>query len=132
MAAKTAINILNELREALTEARDWGNYEIPAGFTTTARLVSSEIGTHEAGARISEMRAKGFKIHSELLTKAINIHSGQKERIIGPDGKKAKVWIYTIKTPEKYIDFETGELNKFKADLDAASEKKTIDLFKDF
>ena len=132
MAAKTAINILNELREALTEPRNWGGYKIPEGFTTTSRLVDKDVGTHEAGARISEMRGMGFNIHSEQLTEAINIHSGVKERIISPDGKKIRVWIYTLRTPEKYIDFETGELDKFQADLDRISEKETIDLFKGF
>lgn len=132
MAAQTTINILNELREALTVKRSWGHYDLPAGFTSTARLVDRDVGTHEANARISELRAKGFDIHSEALTEAVNLNSGAKERIIDDGGKKARVWIYTLRTPEKYIDFETGELDKFTADLDAAAEGEQKDLFKEF
>ena len=132
MAAITVIRILNELREALTEKRGWHHYDLPAGFTSTARLVDRDVGTHEAGARISEMRAAGFDIYSEAITEAINIRTGQKERIIGPDGKKARVWIYTLKTPEKFINFETGELDKFNADLEKTAAGQTKDLFRDF
>ena len=128
------LNILEVLSEAHTTLCGWRHYEIPRGWVPTKDLCGVEIGTHRFGGYIEKMRKEGFKIETKIIREALNIHTGQVERIRDDNDKPKKLFIYRLNTPDKFIDWETGKLDKAALDIEQAAEQKngTRDLFEGF